>query len=587
MNHCLIRRFLCIVLSMVIFITSALNVKASYVENLTDSLVNDVTDEILLVTCDEEEDSTETGTEFIEGYTPELLSAYEEFCAYLETGTLEMQISLENFSDLYESGEYESEAEFLAICIEEVEGFYLDEEELSLLSSSLSPGDVTWQYNTSGTLYEEPDYTTYNLLNVVQAGDILYEGKTSFGTGHVAIVEGIYYSTTYAQYYIQIIESIGYNSDGEGCADGVCRGILDDVRFEAKAGKILRVSGASDTEKAEAVAFCVAQIGKPYSITLNGGASSSNSTWYCSELVWAAYYNQGYNIDNDKGFLVTPLDIKASSLTKVQTVTTIGMPVISKIVANSTTSVTISWSEVSGATKYYVYRSTSANGTYSLIEKPTATSYTDTGLTAGSNYYYRIAAYNSSGLGNKSAVKGIRLVFGIPIVTSVQATSSTSVYLEWTTIYAAGYYYVYRTSSASGTYTKIATTSNCYYTDTGLTSGTTYYYKIVAANASSTTEYSIFKTVKPAVVNTPVFYYSCVESSTSVTIRWSYISNATKYYVYRSTSSSGTYIKIATTTKTTYTDTGLDSGTTYYYKIRAYNGSTYSSYSNSKIVTPK
>jgi hypothetical protein len=41
--------------------------------------------------------------------------------------------------------------------------------------------------------------------------------------------------------------------------------------------------------------------------------------------------------------------------------------------------------------------------------------------------------------------------------------------------------------------------------------------------------------------------------------------------VYRSSSSTGTYSNVGTSTSTTYTNTGLSAGTTYYYKVAAYN----------------
>lgn len=55
-----------------------------------------------------------------------------------------------------------------------------------------------------------------------------------------------------------------------------------------------------------------------------------------------------------------------------------------------------------------------------------------------------------------------------------------------------------------------------------------------------------------------------------VTLKWSKAAGVTGYEVYQSTKKTSGYTKIRTTTKTTYTKTGLKKGKTYYYKVRSY-----------------
>ncbi|MBQ8410898.1 MAG: fibronectin type III domain-containing protein, partial [Ruminiclostridium sp.] len=60
-------------------------------------------------------------------------------------------------------------------------------------------------------------------------------------------------------------------------------------------------------------------------------------------------------------------------------------------VINGDGKVTISWSNVSGATKYRLQRTTGS--AWSTIVYPSATSYTDTSVTNGTTYKYRVLAY--------------------------------------------------------------------------------------------------------------------------------------------------------------------------------------------------
>src|ERR1039458_1804021 len=59
------------------------------------------------------------------------------------------------------------------------------------------------------------------------------------------------------------------------------------------------------------------------------------------------------------------------------------------------TQISLYWNTSSGATSYSVKRSTAHGGPYTQIGAPSATNYTDTGLTDGTTYYYVVSAVNS------------------------------------------------------------------------------------------------------------------------------------------------------------------------------------------------
>ena len=79
-------------------------------------------------------------------------------------------------------------------------------------------------------------------------------------------------------------------------------------------------------------------------------------------------------------------------------------------------------------------------------------------------------------------------------------------------------------------------------------------------------------------------------SSKKPKVSWKPVEGATKYYVYRATSKSGKYTKVATVTDaTSYRDSKAKKGKTYYYKVKAVaaNSAANSAYSSVKSIKSK
>jgi len=72
------------------------------------------------------------------------------------------------------------------------------------------------------------------------------------------------------------------------------------------------------------------------------------------------------------------------------------------------------------------------------------------------------------------------------------------------------------------------------------------------------------------VPKTPTNLKAVKASTTSIKLTWSPVSGVTGYYLFRSTSKTGTYSYIKTITATSYINTGLTKGKTYYYKVQAF-----------------
>ena len=161
---------------------------------------------------------------------------------------------------------------------------------------------------------------------------------------------------------------------------------------------------------------------------------------------------------------------------------------------------------------------------------------------------------------------------------SVKIDSKTSAKITWNKWSGISGYEVYRSTSKSGTYEKIATltsSSKVSYSDTGLSVGYTYYYKVRAYRTINSKKiYSEFTSISSVTFKpSSTKAVAAAVSKNSIKITWDKVPEASGYVVYRATSKNGTYKKIYTATsanKTSYKDTGLTTGKTYYYKVVVY-----------------
>ena len=246
--------------------------------------------------------------------------------------------------------------------------------------------------------------------------------------------------------------------------------------------------------------------------------------------------------------------------------------------AVSSSSNTVSWTAVTGATGYIVYGGTSSSS-LSQLGTAATTTYSHTGLTAGTAYYYTVAATNAGGTSEQSAIVSATVKAAPPVTpTGVTATaaSSTSITVTWTAVTGATSYIIYGGTSSSSL-SQVGTATMTSFTHIGLTASTTYYYAVAASNASGTSARST--TVNATTQSgggqppaAPTGVAATAASATSITVSWSAVTGATGYIIYGGTSSSS-LSQIGTTTTATYTQTGLAGGTTYYYAVAASNAS--------------
>jgi hypothetical protein len=162
---------------------------------------------------------------------------------------------------------------------------------------------------------------------------------------------------------------------------------------------------------------------------------------------------------------------------------------------------------------------------------------------------------------------------GAPSAVSALSTSATTIQLDWTSVNGADSYRVER-SADTVHWKHLASTPGTRYTDEELTSGTTYYYRVIPTvddqDLATSDVVSATTTVDIPTAPAPV---SATASATSVDLQWGDVDGETGYRMERSSDGTSDWTQIGTTAQdiTSFTDTGLVYGTTYYYRVIAWD----------------
>lgn len=149
--------------------------------------------------------------------------------------------------------------------------------------------------------------------------------------------------------------------------------------------------------------------------------------------------------------------------------------------------VSLSWNAASGADTYSVHRSTVPGGPYGTIASNlTNTSHLDTTVSNGTTYYYVVSGFNEAGEGpdssQASATPQVPQLPPAPTGVSAMSPGKKKITVTWNAVAGATSYTVKRSTTSGGPYTNAGTTTSTSFTNTGLTSGVTYYYVVSATN---------------------------------------------------------------------------------------------------------
>lgn len=155
--------------------------------------------------------------------------------------------------------------------------------------------------------------------------------------------------------------------------------------------------------------------------------------------------------------------------------------------------INLSWNPIYNASNYTIKRSETAGGPYeTILENTTDTSFSDSGLTFGTTYYYVITANNTIGISNNSEeVQGTPgQVLPEKPINIITIVKENNVYLTWDTANHAVSYNVMRSEAEDGTYNVIENVKGISYKDVTAESDKTYFYKIIAVNEQGESETS-------------------------------------------------------------------------------------------------
>jgi uncharacterized repeat protein (TIGR01451 family) len=235
---------------------------------------------------------------------------------------------------------------------------------------------------------------------------------------------------------------------------------------------------------------------------------------------------------------------------------------------NNYTSVTLSWNAVTGATSYSAQRSTDGGSTWTPVGATSGTSLADTGLTPDTTYTYQVIATDGV-LTTASNNVAVTLSPASPVA---QATASgTTITISWMAVPDAASYLVERSPDGTSNWsTAGTTTSTLTLADVGLSTGTTYYYRVTAIDTAGSSAPS-------AVVNAttiplaPSSLTATAASDTQVNLSWTAAPGATGYIVQVSADGSTGWTQLTTVSGTTTSVGGLTASTTYYFRVMADN----------------
>ncbi len=259
-------------------------------------------------------------------------------------------------------------------------------------------------------------------------------------------------------------------------------------------------------------------------------------------------------------------------------------------VMNNPNQTTLSWTastESGGTISNYLVERCQGTGcaNFAQIGTTPATAFNDSGLAASSSYSYRVRAEDTAGtLGPYSSVVTIATPAPIPALPgnlTATVASDTQINLSWVASTETGgtvaNYLVERCQGVGCTnFAEIGTSAAIAYTDTGVTAGMSYSYRVQASDtAGGLSPFSNVATASTSPPTAPSNLTATAASASQINLSWTASTSSiglANYIVQRCQGAGCTnFAQVASfaATTTTYSDTGLLAGTSYSYQVQA------------------
>jgi Peptidase family M23/Fibronectin type III domain len=253
--------------------------------------------------------------------------------------------------------------------------------------------------------------------------------------------------------------------------------------------------------------------------------------------------------------------------------------------ALSSTSVAVSWADNSNnETSFVVFRWNGSAWAQIGTVGANVTSYTDMGLQASTTYYHTVCAQNGAGAGCAATYSTVTTPQGggstaptAPSGVSATAPSPTSVAVSWAdNSNNETSFVVFRWNGSAWAQIGTVGANVTSYTDTGLQPSTTYFHTVCAQNSVGANCAATYSTATTLTGSSPPAAPSGMSatalSSSSIKVSWvDNSNNETSFAVFRWNGSSWAQIATVGANVTSYTDTGLQSSTTYFHTVCAQN----------------
>jgi len=260
----------------------------------------------------------------------------------------------------------------------------------------------------------------------------------------------------------------------------------------------------------------------------------------------------------------------------------VATPAISSVSALSTSSLRIVWGVVAGADGYRLERSPNGSTGWTEVYDGASTSFDDTGLTDGTQYFYRVQAYIGVTDSAWSATDSAYTTLKAPVFSSVGAVGETTAVLNYTDGGSAAetgiQVHVSTTGPSSGfSLHQTFAANSTQDTATSLTGDVQYWTKLRNTGPGGVSAFSVVRTLTtdeplPGNVTDLVAVATCSGADLS----WTDVSGEDGYRVFYRLSTSETWIKFGSDLPAGSTGvdvTGLASNTEYEFEVRPFNTS--------------